>query len=380
LDGIEYKEGKPDQFLYSEGSVRMDKDGQFKYYFVLRDHLGNTRVTFSDLNNDDQINEKEEIIQINNYDAFGLNMEGNWNGKDGANKYQYNGKEWNDDFGLGWNDYGARMYDPAMARWQTVDPLGEKYVAWSPYNYTMNNPIRFIDPDGRSVDNTIVTNEDGSKQFTIVDNKPDAVAIFSNEEFEKRFGFAGYRSQYNTDVNELRSSAKYLYMVDGMRQLERFGNTLQPKDEWFTDKNGKRIKGLHPEAAAGFAINGNQLTVDIITATPGSVLNCNLVHNPSIHVHTSAYVPEAEFQHTSNGMRRIGGIGDGPFSNPSGDDWANARENRKYKDYYNVEINSNYIHLFKAASPPYNPYYPQNIKGEPNPDYHIIIDRRLFGL
>ena len=69
------------------GSILMDKDIPFKYYFVLRDHLGNTRVTFSDLNNDDQVSEKDEIIQINNYYAFGLNMEGNWNGKDGANKY-----------------------------------------------------------------------------------------------------------------------------------------------------------------------------------------------------------------------------------------------------------------------------------------------------
>jgi hypothetical protein len=34
------------------------------------------------LNHDDEINEKEEIIQINNYYAFGLNMEGNWNGKE----------------------------------------------------------------------------------------------------------------------------------------------------------------------------------------------------------------------------------------------------------------------------------------------------------
>jgi RHS repeat-associated protein len=148
LDGIEYKDGKPDQFLHSEGSVRKDENGQFHHYFVLRDHLGNTRVTFSDLNNDDEINEKEEVIQINNYYAFGLNMEGNWNGKDGANKYQYNGKELNDDFGLNWNDYGARFYDPAMARWQTVDPLSEKMRRHSPYNYCFDNPVRFIDPDG----------------------------------------------------------------------------------------------------------------------------------------------------------------------------------------------------------------------------------------
>ena len=61
-------------------------------------------------------------------------MEGNWNGAQGNNKYQYNEKEWNDDFGLGWNDYGARMYDPAMSRWVAVDPFAYKYFTYSPYS------------------------------------------------------------------------------------------------------------------------------------------------------------------------------------------------------------------------------------------------------
>ena len=82
-------------------------------------------------------------------------MEGNWNGAAGNNKIQYNGKEWNDDFGLGWSDYGARFYDPAIARWGAVDPLSEKYNKWSPYNYTMNNPVKYIDPNGKDIIITI---------------------------------------------------------------------------------------------------------------------------------------------------------------------------------------------------------------------------------
>ena len=63
--------------------------------------------------------------------------------------YLFNGKELDSETGLYY--YGARYYDPRVSLWLNVDPLAEKYPHVSPYTYTLNNPIKFIDPDGRDI-------------------------------------------------------------------------------------------------------------------------------------------------------------------------------------------------------------------------------------
>jgi RHS repeat-associated protein len=133
-------------------------DGTWKNEFHLRDHastslstgLGNTRIALLETGSDSLA-----ILQQNHYYPFGMLIPSlsttNTLGALKDNRYLYNGKEFNDDFELNWYDYGARFYDPQIARWHSVDPWAEKYYSLSPYNYVANNPIYFIDPDGRGI-------------------------------------------------------------------------------------------------------------------------------------------------------------------------------------------------------------------------------------
>jgi len=65
---------------------------------------------------------------------------------DYVNKWKFTGHELDRETGLYYAK--ARYYDPKMSVFLSVDPMFEKYPSWSPYNYTLNNPINLVDPTG----------------------------------------------------------------------------------------------------------------------------------------------------------------------------------------------------------------------------------------
>ena len=98
------------------------------------------------------------ILEETHYYLFGLTMNGisssALNFGSPNNKIKFGGKElqsneFSDNRGLELYDFAARNYDPQIGRWWSNDPKADKSVWLSPYNYCLNNPIKFFDPDGK---------------------------------------------------------------------------------------------------------------------------------------------------------------------------------------------------------------------------------------
>jgi RHS repeat-associated protein len=116
-----------------------------------------------------------------------------------TNRWGYNGKEKQTVYGLNYLDYINRMYDPEIGRWFVQDPLQEKHYSWSSYAYCFNNPINFVDPDGRQV--VGLTTEDATKALN------DFNTIFAGEQFEKFRGLLTLDKK-GTTFNSISSEAQ----------------------------------------------------------------------------------------------------------------------------------------------------------------------------
>ena len=105
-------------------------------YFYLKDHLGSIRVI---------MDENPAVVFAEDYDAWGYGLEERNYAKDNS-MYKFTGKE--RDKESEYDYFGARYYDARIGRWGQVEPLLDKYPSLTPYNYSLNNPLRLIDPNG----------------------------------------------------------------------------------------------------------------------------------------------------------------------------------------------------------------------------------------
>lgn len=122
--------------LFDGGYISFERNTPH-VHFYFRDHLGNVRVVTDRDGN---------IEQSNHYYPFGATFGESTNPN--LQWFKYNGKELDTMYGLNLYDYSARAHDPLLGRFTTQDPLQEKCYGMNPYGYCVNNPVRYIDPDG----------------------------------------------------------------------------------------------------------------------------------------------------------------------------------------------------------------------------------------
>ena len=173
-----------------------DGSSTYKVQHYLRDHLGSVRAVID--------GDTGTVIEASDYYPFGKRIQvtapvsepvgGSQYASEPAvapvapatsvastsspNRWRFSGKE--DQSFLGASipllDFGARMYNPAIARWTAADPLSEKYYGISPYVYCLGNPISIIDPNGMDIwtmdekGNVVWTRESDDHRLYYVNN------------------------------------------------------------------------------------------------------------------------------------------------------------------------------------------------------------------
>ena len=136
-----FEDGKLDKYLFDGGYCSFDNNQNPTFHYYEKDHLASVRMV---------VNENGTIEQVSHYYPFGgVYGDLSYNGE--YQKSKYIGKEFDHMHGLDWYDHGARMYDAAKVAWDRVDSQYNEYYPYSPYIYSMNNPINALDTDGRKV-------------------------------------------------------------------------------------------------------------------------------------------------------------------------------------------------------------------------------------
>ena len=141
------------QITQPEGYIEPD-GGSFQYVYQYRDIWGNTRITYSDDNNDGSVN-SSEIRREQNFYPFGLEHQGYNSNSYGVknNLKTYQGQELTEDLGLNTHEWKYRMSDPAIGRFWQIDPLAEDYVYNSTYAFQENKMGMGVELEGLELGN-----------------------------------------------------------------------------------------------------------------------------------------------------------------------------------------------------------------------------------
>lgn len=246
-----YEGGRLKYLLLDGGLVSMDGRAP-EYVLFLKDHLGSTRVSAGP---------DGTVYQVNHYYPYGLSYATGTTATSqlpvdvgelvelpdlgvapGVSEeisgplppasalrhpYRFLGNELNLERGRPVYDFRARQYDPALGRFQSVDPLSEKYYGMSPYSYCGGSPVRYVDPDGKYIN--IVYSSGGSdrcfRYYGQNDGIPDndfVHAVIDMYKYNKTNWEASAYDGLCPSTTLVESKTLGLYVYHNMRGLSQY--------------------------------------------------------------------------------------------------------------------------------------------------------------
>lgn len=316
---------------FDEGRVIMDGTNVYFTETHLKDHLGNARVTFTYRGN------ALEVRQVNSYYPFGMSIKGlsslNFIAESQSpNEYLYNGKMFQDELGLRWYDYGARMYMPDLGSWTTQDPLAKTYSSWSPYHYVMNNPIRFTDVFGMGAGDFY----DENGKYLGTDGNDDGKLYVVTDKQEKKEIKNSNKAGGTSQVSDVKSATELpsAYVRSEMgKAVGRSGSPSFHEEGGFfgtTEEGGEYVVHAEPGETADPSVDKeasinvfNAANKDDLTAAVGGTID------GTFHTH-----PDGTVTSGATGTNTIGGttttysFNNEPSNLNGRGDIPNAQENR----------------------------------------------------
>lgn len=259
--------------------------------YELTDHLGNVRATVTDIRtsvSSASATGKANVTSVADYYPFGMPMpnrcgqidkELDKNNKPGdvtdpykARKYRfgYNGMEKDNDIAGSGNsyDFGARMYDARIGRFKSIDPLTANYPSLNPYNFVANNPVIYVDLDGKA--NTLFIYIENGKNGKSVVNLPIAqemITYVNNTFAEAGLNIKAVLVNRSVDPADLDGSDSFIYIAEnGNSAFQWFSNQkFESGEKYKLERDGLEIpsstlKGMYADESS---LDGNFVAISL---------------------------------------------------------------------------------------------------------------------